>query len=185
MLLQPTGSVLGWLHIKWAGPSAAWTGLCCKHQWDRLPQPLFVLSSGTLCICKCSCIFPCTFSWSDIPPTSPPHPDLQALSPCPRGLWWVCWQQCIPWASQWCCIVRMWYPLSLWWSFPGLGIGLKKPSDQSLGIWPLSKLPWWIRMVYNSTLTSYVRFLISKYQIPSGPGAVFFLLLTLARMLTV
>ena len=48
VLLQPTVSVLGWLHTEWAGSSAAWTGLCCKHPQDRSPQPPFVLSSGIL-----------------------------------------------------------------------------------------------------------------------------------------
>ena len=41
-----TGSVLGWLHIAWAGPSLAWTGLCRGCPRHRLPQPPFVLSFG-------------------------------------------------------------------------------------------------------------------------------------------
>ena len=122
MLLQPTGSVLGWLHIKWAGPSAAWTGLCCKHPWDQLLQPLFVLSSGILCTCymQMQLHFSMYIFLVWHPPTSAPHPDLQAVFPCPQGLWWICWQQCIPWASQWCsalwgCGIHWGCGLSLVW----------------------------------------------------------------------
>ena len=61
-----------WFHIAWTCASAAWTGLCCMHPPDRLPQLLPVLSSGIvrkrhIDIYKCS--FP------GLPPTPPsPHP---------------------------------------------------------------------------------------------------------------
>ena len=87
MLLQPIGSVLGWLHIKWAGPSAAWTGLCCKHPWDRLPQPLFVLSSGIATATFCSFLWnPLYMSYANAAAffyvhfpgltSTPPHPHI-------------------------------------------------------------------------------------------------------------
>ena len=47
-LPQSTGQVLGCLQIAWAGPSAGWTGFCCMHHRDRLPQPLLLISSGII-----------------------------------------------------------------------------------------------------------------------------------------
>ena len=47
-LPQSTGPVLGCLQIAWAGPSAGWTGFCCMHHRDRLPQPLLLISSGII-----------------------------------------------------------------------------------------------------------------------------------------
>ena len=58
--------------------------------------------------------------------------------------------QCIPYASQQCSILRMWYPVSLWWSFLGLGCGIQSAcfvslSSRSLNAFhklPISVLHW-------------------------------------------
>ena len=99
--------LLGWFPIAWAGPSGAWTGLCCMHpEVDCHSHYLLFPLESFVHILKYNCIFPCAFSWSEPDPPPPPPPHTHTLPTCRecilvfQGLWWASWQQYSPWAFQ-------------------------------------------------------------------------------------
>ena len=133
----------------------------------------FSLESFVHVICKCSCTFPCAFSWSDPPPPPPPmicrkYLPLLQVSGEFRG-----WQQCVPWGSQrcsalWgCCIHSASGGFSMVWEY------LLRICRSSLREYSLCR-SFLGRYVHRSALSSSVRFLVSEYRILSRPCAVSF-----------